>query len=161
MLGLVESAFYRGPLSPRPPDGPRRRRSRGPWRQMAPGQPPPAAQAHGLPTGPSYAPPIRPEVGRKRLSIISGTIMSLSLTSLGTYYFLNDRHIMEGYSWLPVVLVCVFAGGTVAKANRAETDRKISSLRDGQGDRKTRCVNPPKSSSERETHKPSSKSNLF
>lgn len=46
--------------------------------------------------------------GRKGLLLTSAAGMAVSLTMMGVYFFLDDRDMMSGYGWLPVVSLVGF-----------------------------------------------------
>ena len=54
------------------------------------------------------------KAGRRILLIVSGTIMALSLTTLGLYFYIIyeiDPSIEESLSWLPLATLTIFMIG--------------------------------------------------
>lgn len=50
------------------------------------------------------------KAGRRILLLLSVTIMTLSLTALGTFFFLQDENpeLAERLVWLPLTSLCVY-----------------------------------------------------
>lgn len=50
------------------------------------------------------------KLGRRILLLASGTVMALSTTALGVYFYLKDQDqtSVDNLGWLPVVSLCIF-----------------------------------------------------
>lgn len=46
--------------------------------------------------------------GRKKLLLVSSAGMIVSLTTMGFYFFLDERNMMDSFSWLPVAALLSF-----------------------------------------------------